>query len=98
MFVNLCGSGGTTTDVSGLSISMYSDGSAYPGGIDLVKIHDTTGADLVGASFSPPNPGTWFTMTSTFSTVAAQYLEIDVIPTSGPWSGTIYVDNVQFTP
>ena len=98
VFVNLCGSGGTTTDVSGFSISMYFDGPAYPGGIDLVKLHDTTGADLVGAVIPSPTPGTWFTVTSTFSTVAAQYLEIDVIPTSGPWSGTVYVDNVQFMP
>ena len=98
VFVNLCGSGGTTTDVSGFSISMYFDGPAYPGGIDLVKLHDTAGADLTGTLISPPAPDTWFTVSSTFSTVSAQYLEIDVIPTSGPWSGTVYIDNVQFTP
>jgi hypothetical protein len=97
--VQLCPNAGTSADATGFSFHLYMDGPAYASFKDLAVAIGSDGLQTgLGTGFGASNAvKTWLKVEDTGPTNAVGSLTINFVP-SADWTGTIYLDQADFTP
>lgn len=97
--IQLCPNAGTSADATGFSFYIYLDGPAYPSFKDLVVAYGSDGGQTaLGTGFGASNAvKTWYKVEDTGPASSVGSLRINFLP-SAEWTGTIYLDQADFTP
>jgi hypothetical protein len=98
--VPICSSGGTT-DLSGrtMSVNVFFDGTADFNVMSVLRAHAWGPTGFVQCDLmwgTQMTVGTWVSGSCQFQdSLQANHVAVVVINTGNPWTGTMYLDNVQ---